>query len=119
MTDNIIRINRGDRKTFKLVAKSGSFKVGDIIKFSIVRKKKFDDVVLQKKFIVEEEGIEFYFTLTKEDTTIGEIINKPVTYWYEIEYNGDQTIIGYDENKQKEFILMPEAKDLEVVDNVN
>jgi len=119
MTDNIIRINRGDRKTFRLVAKSGSFKVGDIIKFSVVKKKNFNEVVLQKKFVINEDGTDFYFTLTKKDTTIGEIINKPVTYWYEIEYNGDQTIIGYDENKQKEFILLPEAKDVEVVDNVD
>ena len=53
--------------------------------------------------------------LTKEDTKIAEIINKPVDYWYEIEMNPDtepQTIIGYDEDGEKIFRLYPEGSEL-------
>ena len=49
------------------------------------------------------------FELTKEDTTIGELIAKPKTYQYDICVNEDQTILGYDDAGAKEFILYPEG----------
>ena len=51
-------------------------------------------------------------TLERVDTKIGEIINKPVDYWYEIELNPDttpQTLIGYDDDGPKIFRLFPEG----------
>ena len=51
-------------------------------------------------------------SLDSTETTIGDIINKPVEYWYEIQLNPDtepQTIIGYDENGAKIFKLYPEG----------
>ena len=45
---------------------------------------------------------------------IGEVINKPTNYWYEIELNPNtqpQTIIGYDEDGEKLFVLYPEGSD--------
>lgn len=104
-----IEINRGDRGTIKIKRKSGSFSVGDKIKFSIVKKKDYKDLVFQKEYSVLEASDTFYITLTEEDTKIGNIISKPVTYWYEMEYNGNQTPIGYDDEGAKEFILYPEA----------
>lgn len=104
-----IEINRGDRGTIKIKNKSGNFAIGDKIKFSVVNKKDYSEVVLQKTITVMEESEYVYLTLTKEDTTIGDIISKPVKYNYEIEYNGDNTAIGYDEDKGKQFILYPEA----------
>ena len=50
--------------------------------------------------------------ITSTDTTIGDYIDKKVTYWYEVEINPDingYTIIGYDENGPKKFILLPEG----------
>ena len=108
-----IQITRGDRGTIKLTAKNGSFSIGDIIKFSIVEKKDYSNVVFQKEYTVTQEGENAYLTLTEEDTRIGEVISKPVTYWYEIEYNEDQTPISYDEDNAKQFILYPEAPDKE------
>lgn len=108
-----IEINRGDAGTIKLTNRSGNFNVGDIIKFSVVEKKKYNNVVFQKEYIVAEEGATFYLPLTSEDTRIGDVISKAVTYWYEIEYNGNQTLIGYDDNGAKEFILYPEAPEKE------
>jgi hypothetical protein len=32
-----------------------------------------------------------------------------MTYWYEIEYNGINTLTGFDTEGAKEFVLYPEA----------
>lgn len=107
--DKSIEINRGDEGTIVLKNKSGNFEVGDTIKFSVVEKKNYNKVVLQREYTVSEQSDSFNIVLESEDTRIGEIISKPVVYWYEIEYNGNQTLIGYDDKGAKEFILYPEA----------
>lgn len=112
--DKSIEINRGDAGTITLINKSGNFNVGDVLKLSIVERKKYDNVVFQKEYEVEEESDTFDIPLSSDDTKFGNIISKPTIYWYEIEYNGNQTIIGYDENGAKEFILYPEAPNKEV-----
>lgn len=112
-SDKTIEINRGDSGTITLTNKSGNFNVGDVLKFSIVEKKNYNNVLFQKEYTVETQSDTFDMPLTSEDTKIGNIISKPTTYWYEIEYNGNQTLIGYDENGAKEFILYPEAPEKE------
>ena len=112
-----ISVNRGDRGTIKLTNRKGNFKVGDKFKFSIVDEKNYENVVFQKTFTVIEESPTYFLTLTKEDTTIGGIISTKETYWYELEYNGDNTLIGYDKTKGKKFILFPEAPNKEGSDD--
>lgn len=104
-----IEINRGDRGTFRLTAEEGNFMPDDKIVFSIIERQNYNNVVFQKEYIVLNEAPYFDITLTKEDTRIGPIISNKVEYWYEVEYNGDQTLIGFDRNRQKKFILYPEA----------
>ena len=104
-----MEINRGDRGTFRLTAEQGEFLPGDRIVFSIVERQNYNNVVFQKEYIVTQQSPTFDITLTKEDTTIGPIISNKVEYWYEVEYNGDQTLIGYNKDRQKKFILYPEA----------
>ena len=104
--DKSLSINRGDRGTIRLKLKDNkTFSVGDKIKFSIVNRRDYNDVVFQKEYTVTTEGNTFDLLLTKEDTTIGDIISKPVTYNYEIEYNGNRTLLGYDEEGGKPFML--------------
>lgn len=104
-----IEINRGDRGTIKLVSSNGKFKVGDKLKFSVVDKKDYNNVLFQKEYTITEESNVAYLTLTSEDTKIGEITSKKMEYNYEIEYNGELTLVGYDSEKGKKFILYPEA----------
>ena len=55
-------------------------------------------------------------TLDNKDTKFGDIISKPVDYWYEVELNPEtkpQTIVGYDEDGAKIFKLFPEGKEVE------
>lgn len=106
-----ISINRGSRGSIKLKNTNGNFKVGDKIKFSIVDKNDYNNLIFQKEFRVIEESPEFILTLTRDDTKIGEIISREKVFNYEIEYNNDTTLIGYDKNKGKKFILYPEAPD--------
>ncbi len=115
--DLSIHITRGDIGLLGITAKTDNesdytFQVGDIIRLGVFEKKNFTSVKLQKDITVQEQTSEVQISLTKEDTTIGEILNKPVDYWYEIQLNPEtnpQTIIGYDENGAKIFRLYPEG----------
>lgn len=112
-----ISINRGDDNigfNFSIPiddTTNYTFQAGDVIKFGVYNAKELDKPAVLLKTITndaEKEVIEI--TLTKEDTSIGEIENKAITYWYEIQLN-DDTIIGFDEKGAKEFIVYPEGSD--------
>lgn len=114
-SDKNIEINRGDTGTIKIINNNGIFSIGDKLKFSIVEKNNYENVIFQKEFAVTQNSNEISITLTSDDTRIGKIINKKCEYWYEIEYNGNQTIVGHDEAGAKKFILYPEASNKEGV----
>ena len=115
--DLSIHITRGDIGLLEITAKNedGSdytFKVDDIIRLGIFEKKNFNSIKKQKDVTVQEETTTVQISLNKEDTSIGDIINTPVDYWYEVQLNPEtnpQTIIGYDENGAKIFRLYPEG----------
>lgn len=110
-----INITRGDKGviTFTLEDEE-KFAKGDILELSVYEKSKLDEEpVLTSSTIIAEETNFADIELTSEQTKIGDYINKPVTYWYEIELNGNQTLIGYDEDGAKEFILYPEGKEVD------
>lgn len=111
--DNIY-IHRGDRATFSYDIDIGEntkyeFQPGDEIEFTVFSKEGYDkEPVLNKVVEVLETCESIDITLTENDTTIGARANKPVTYWYEISLNGDNTVNGYDpENGALKFILLP------------
>ena len=115
-----IQINRGDSTTLAIKAKDTNgdayeFSVGEKIKFALTERKNEDNVIFSKTVTVDTAGTTVNIPLSSEETKIGEIINKPVIYWYEVSIltlnNEIQTIIGYDDNGAKEFVLNPEAGD--------
>ena len=115
--DLTIECTRGDAATFSVGAVVGgtaySFRVGDVVRFSVSERKDCSVVVLRKDVEVTEETDSVEIELTSEDTRIGEVISKPVDYWYEVELNPDtkpQTIIGYDKDGAKVFKLYPESE---------
>ncbi len=112
-----ISITRGDVGILEVGTETDYvFQVGDVVRFKVFKNKDCGCVELQKDVVVEKTGTTVDVNLTKEDTTIGNLINKPVTYWYEVELNPDtnpQTIIGYDKNGPKTFELLPEGGDKE------
>lgn len=112
--DKTIEISRGSTGTLKITNTKGSFSIGDKLKFSIVEKGNYNNVLFQKEYEITEESNITYINFTSEDTRFGDVISKEETYWYEIELNDSQTLIGYDSEKAKKFILYPEAPNKEV-----
>lgn len=117
--DLTIHITRGDVASIAVSAmlEDGSlhkFALNDIIRFKVFDRNGCDTVHIQKDVEVLRSFTEVVVRLTKEDTKLGGVINKPVEYWYEVELNPDtepQTIVGYDENGPKIFRVYPEGSD--------
>lgn len=119
--DNSIYVTRGDIVLMSVSAeKDGvpyTFMPGDLLRIKVYKKKKATEVALEKDFPVTEVTQKVQLYLSGEDTKIGDVISKPVDYWYEVELNplsDPQTIIGYDEDGAKVFKLFPEGADKEV-----
>lgn len=110
-----IKLNRGDVLNLSFSIEQSdktkyTFQVGDKVVFSIYEKGKMsNNAVLIKEVNVVEATQSINISLTSEETKIGSLINKPVEYWYEIELNGQYTVIGYDDDGAKVFELYPEG----------
>ena len=117
--DKTIFVTRGDVGTINFsidvsATEKFTFEPGDIIRFKVFKRKQHEAVVLQKDVLIDTAMTETTIELTSSDTKLGDIINKPTDYWYEIELNPDttpQTLIGYDSDGPKIFRLFPEGGD--------
>lgn len=116
---NKILVNRGDFGIidFRIpldATTDYTFEVGDVISFGVYPTSQYEKVpLIYKEIKIEEEGItSVEIVLESEDTKIGNIINKPVQYWYEIQLNKEQTVLGYDKDGPKIFMLYPEGSDI-------
>ena len=110
-----IYLNRGDKITIHLVNNTDNFRIGDYLKFYICKEGDYADVIFSKRFEITENTDVVDIDLTAEETRIGEPLKTGYrTYYYEIELNGDTTLIGYDKTGPKLFILYPEAIETEV-----
>ena len=108
--DDTIYITRGDKGVFELSVTGYSFKEGDEIEFRVYKRRCLHEKpVLEKIIKVNADAEAVDIVLTPEETKIGELINKSAEYWYEIELNDEQTIIGFDEDGAKKLILYPEG----------
>ena len=117
--DRTIHATRGDALTFQLEKKVGDakykFMPGDVVRFKICEKKNYSKVVLMKDFLVEAETTSVNIFLDRFEMKFGDIINKPIEYWYEVELNPDtfpDTFICYNEDGPAVFKLYPETKDV-------
>lgn len=114
-----IKINRGDVLNFSLSIEQENgtpytFVNGDKIIFSVYNKNKMNDkAILLKEIEATPETTNIAISCTKEETSLGDLINKPVDYWYEIELNGEYTVLGYDDNGAKILTLYPEGSKLQ------
>lgn len=114
-----IHLTRGDVALIEVKAKNGDgtdykFQKDDVVRLNVFKNMDCGCVVLTKEAKAEEETTSLDISLTSEDTTIEDLINQPKIYWYEIILNPDtneQTIVGYDIDGPKEFVLYPEAKE--------
>jgi len=72
-----------------------------------------DKALLLKEFNATLGTQSIDITCTSEETKIGELSNKAIDYWYELELNGEYTVLGYDENGAKILTLYPEGSKTE------
>lgn len=113
-----IKINRGDILPLRLTIPISDeenyvFQIGDVVRFAVYGKKQYqNEPYVLKEIVVQEETEHVNFVIESEEMKFGDIINKPTTYWYEVELNGEQTVIGYDDGGAKEFILYPEGSEV-------
>lgn len=116
ITGKTIKVSRADEVSFdfSIQTEDGSnylFQEGDIVKFQVLREYGYNkDVVMEKIIEVQEETEKINIELSSQDTSIENIRNQAVTYWYEISLNNVNTIIGYDDSPA-EFILLPARED--------
>ena len=88
------------------------FQPGDKLTFNIYEKNGYDKEPLKtKEVIVEEKGQTADIPLTSEDTTFDKPVNKEKIYWYDITLNDDLTVICFDEDGAKEYIMYPAKGD--------
>lgn len=118
----IIRVNRGDKLSINVSIKANDngdsyvFKSNDKLSIGVYKEDGFDkDPVLFKEFNPKEGDTIYPMKFTGEETKIGDYINEPVDYWYEIVLNDYETILGFDDNGPKIFRLYPEG--MEIKDN--
>ena len=114
ITGNTIHCTRGDKGTINLQIPLTDttyyqFLTTDKVVFTV--KSKFNDATPKIRKIVEfiEPTNTASIILTEKDTTIDSLIKEPTVYYYDISLNENETVIGYDEDGGKEFILYPEA----------
>ena len=114
-----IKLNRGDTLNINLTIKKEdgtdySFEEGDKITFSLYNKGKLNEkAVLLKEVQATPETTSINIYCNNEETKIGELINKPIDYWYEIEINNEYTILGYDDEGAKLLKLFPEGSKIQ------
>lgn len=115
--DLTIACTRGDAALFFVRATVNdapyTFRVDDVVRFSVFEKRDYSRVVLRKEVQVYQETEKVTIELSGKETRIGDVISKPVDYCYEVELNPQtcpQTIIGYDETGAKIFRLYPESE---------
>lgn len=109
--NNKLCFTRGDVVTFNLSIDGYVFKPEDKIAFRIYNKGKLNMKPLSETIVtIEESSAMAKIILSSAATRIGDIINKPVEYWYEVELNDSQTVIGYDDQGPKIIVLYPEGE---------
>lgn len=84
------------------------FEKGDIITFNIYNKNGYGNEPLLNKIIeVLESTYSIDITLNEKDTTFCNAINKATVFWYDITLNNSLTVVCFNEDGAKEFILYP------------
>lgn len=90
------------------------FQNGDKIKFNIYNKNGYDkDPLMTKEIEVNESKDSVDIPLNEENTTFDKAVNKPTIYWYDVTLNDCMTVVCYNEDGAREFILYPAKGDEE------
>lgn len=104
------KYNESDANVNSMTIMLMEFEDGDIIRFRVYGENEMDFApYIDKKIVIQGKQYYANIPLTSEDTKIGEYTNEKTKYWWEVELNGEQTIIGFDDKGPKIFMLYPEG----------
>lgn len=118
--NNTIYCTRGDKGNIPVTLPLNEektefykFQVGDKVRIGVYEEDNLEGCALILKEVEVTEISELVsIPLTSDETRIGDIINEPTDYWFEVILNDDTTILGYDEELgAKIFQLLPEGSD--------
>lgn len=114
--EKTIHISRGNKATIELKVPVDDdyyeFQTNDKIALKIYEQKGLNKIYLKKIITdIKQASKTVDINIKASDSEIGDLENKPIAYWYEIVLNDEQTLIGYDDEGPKEFILYPEGYD--------
>lgn len=106
-----VYVNRGDALTLHLVNRTGDFKAGDWITLSICEENNLENTLLTKRIdLTEASDVADIAISSAETKSLCESFKSGYKrFWYEIELNDNTTLIGYDIDGPKLFVLYPEA----------
>lgn len=106
-----IYVNRGDALTLHLVNRTGDFKAGDWLTLSICEENNLENTLLTKRIDLSEASDVADISITSQETKslCEPFKSRYKMFWYEIELNDNTTLIGYDMDGPKLFVLYPEA----------
>lgn len=105
---NKISMNKGDRATIRIKG-NDIFNLGDKLKFSLIERNKYNEVVLEKILTITEETDTCFLTFTEIDTKIIDIMSGKRVFNYEIKYNDMLVVIGANEKDENIFTIYPEV----------
>ena len=113
----LIELTRGDEASIMLSITDYTFVANDKVRLAIYNAKAMEKPpVLEKTYTINESAEEVELYISEEESKFGEMKSKPIDYWYEIELNGKETVIGYDDQinedskkGEKIFRLFPEG----------
>lgn len=90
------------------------FQKSDKVTFNIYERNGYDKTPIVTKDIIVDTTADFVeIPLLEQDTTFGNPVNKPTTFWYDIALNDYMTVVSYNEDGAKEFIEYPAKGDEE------
>ena len=118
LEDKTICLTRGDVASIEVAVSQPDgnpyeFMRGDIVRLSVYKKNGCGSVLLKKDVKVDEKTEVVAIDLEAKDTRFCDIINEPTEFWYDIKLNPEtepQTIVGYDREGEKIFLLYPEGR---------
>lgn len=93
-----IKVSRANKGTITFSIPGYTFQKGDTLEFRVYEKEGLDQLPLKTKeikILQDCESVDISFTT--EDMNIGDPANEMIEYWYEIELNDDDTVVGYDD----------------------
>lgn len=115
---NTIYLTRGQPIALPFKIKNYTFSEGDIVEFKVYEEYALDSPpLLVIKKVVESETDIVYLDLKSQDTINFPLANEPVKYWYEIDLNKNNVVLGFDKKRAKKLVLYPKGIDAKEEEN--